>query len=87
MSDWSGFFKTDAFRDYRKKQVECVGKMLWDKLNKTEVKEQMAMAKALLKLPETMVNDNDLREYLEMQLVEDMANLTRYLMRRFINDG
>ena len=86
MSDWAALFQTDAFRDYRKKQVECVGKMLWDKLGGSEIKDQMAMATKLLRLPETMTNDKELKEYLEMQMVEDTANLTRYLMRKFINE-
>ena len=86
MSDFKGLFQTDAFREYRKKQVECVGKMLWDKLGGSEVKNQMTMATKLLRLPETMTNDKELKEYLEMQMVEDTANLTRYLMRKFINE-
>jgi len=86
MSDFKGLFQTDAFREYRKKQVECVGKMLWDKLGGSEVKDQMTMATKLLRLPETMTNDKELKEYLEMQMVEDTANLTRYLMRKFINE-
>ena len=86
MTDWKRLFQTDDFRDYRKKQVECVGKMLWDKLSGTELKDQMAMATRLLRLPETMTNDKELKEYLDMQMVEDTANLTRYLMRKFINE-
>ena len=86
MTDWAGLFQTDAFRDYRKKQVECVGKMIWDALGDSKIKDQMSMAVKLLKLPETMTGDKELKEYLEMQMVEDTANLTRYLMRRFINE-
>jgi hypothetical protein len=86
MSDFKGLFQTDAFRDYRKKQVECIGKMIWDKLGETEIKDQISLAIKLLKLPETMTSDKELKEYLEMQMVEDTANLTRYLMRNFINE-
>jgi len=93
MSDWNGFLKSNEFRDYRKKQVEMVAEVLNGKFAGIVIgmgselavtKGQMDMAKRFLELPETLTEDAGTLEYLDMQLTEDMANLTRMLMRKMV---
>ena len=95
MADWNALFRTDAFRDYRRRQVECVAEILNDQISATvngnasaaldQIKGQMAMARTLIRLPEEIVKDEETREILDLQLVEDMANLTKFLLRKHIN--
>ena len=95
MTDWTPFLKSDTFRAYRKKQVESIAEVLNSQYSAivvgcgsdlAETKGQMAMAKRLLELPKTLTNDEETLEYLDMQLIEDMANLTGMLMRKLINE-
>ncbi len=95
MSDWSSFLKSNEFRDYRKKQVEMVAEVLNKKYSATvvgsgsdisETKGQMDMAERMLRLPSTLTHDKKTLEFLDMQMVEDMANLTRYLMRKAMTE-
>lgn len=93
MTDWSNFLKTNEFRDYRKKQVEAIAISIENLLYKTvigpegvetinNIDGQLSMAKTLLKLPEQLTKDGELSELLEIQLIEDIANLTKALMRQ-----
>ena len=93
MSDWLSFFRTDEFREYRKRQIskvaESIEQALYSIILGTSGAEdlknmdgQLSMAKTLLKLPESMTDDKDLKVHLELQRAEDMAELTRILMRK-----
>lgn len=94
MTDWAGFLQSNEFRDYRKKQIECVAEALNKKLRSTiigskaeyaEIRGQMDMAKRLLRLPYSLSNSEKVRGVLDMQEAEDMANITRHLMRKMLN--
>ena len=96
MSDWSAFFRTDEFRQYRKRQVQKVAKVIerdcygaitgnggvrdLDRINGA-----LTMAKELLRLPEELTRDEKLRDLLEVQMMEDMGNLTTFLIRQRVN--
>jgi hypothetical protein len=93
MTDWNGFLRTDAFRDYRKKVIEKVSEEIETILYKTvigsdgadtlkELKGQMKMVRTVLKIPNDLTTDEQVLAQLDTQLAEDMANLTKYLMRR-----
>lgn len=95
MSDWSTFFKSEAFKAYRKKQVQAVARVIDEgmcdavvggggsgKLSRLD--GQLDMARTMLKLPEGLTGDVDLANQLNQQLSEDMAGITLHLMRKRI---
>jgi hypothetical protein len=95
MTDWNALFRTNEFRSYRKKQVEAVAEIVDKGLCNSivggdgakgfrKLDGQLEMARLMLKLPETLINDIELSSQLETQLSEDMAGLTKMLMRKRI---
>jgi hypothetical protein len=95
MTDWNGLFRSNEFRDYRRKQVEMIGELLNDKLSSLTVgrgedpkyiKGQMDMLNHILRLPGDLTKDNETLDLLNLQLTEDIANLTKYLMRKAVNE-
>ena len=97
MTDWNEFFRTDTFRRYRKKQVEAVAEVIDKGLCDAviggdgargfrKIDGQLEMARLMLKLPEALTNDAKLATMLNTQLSEDMAGLTRILMRKRIEE-
>ena len=90
MTVWSEFFRNDDFRDYRKRQVQKVAERIEQLLytsmgtetNLDYIRGQLRMAKMLIRLPNELTENKALLEHLDQQIAEDMANLTRYLIRK-----
>lgn len=91
MSDFKSLFLLEDFKAYRRKQAELIASTIeadvYNSLKGTVDHYQymagkMEMANALLKLPSELTNDTGLQEILDRQLVEDMAHITKFLMRR-----
>lgn len=96
MSDWSAFFQLPEWRQYRKRQVEKVGKIIEEYLyggitgrkgtrNIEAMDGALKMARDLLRLPEELARNEKIRELLDLQLVEDMGNLSKFLIRNRVN--
>jgi hypothetical protein len=94
MTDWNALFRTEEFRQYRKRQVEKVAEVIEVAMYSTvigkggeldAIKGAINMAKILIKLPEELTKDATLESELEMQLMTDMANLTTHLLRKRIS--
>lgn len=90
MTVWSEFLRNDDFRDYRKKQAEKVAERIEQLLytsmgtetNLDYIRGQLHMAKLLMRLPNELTADKALLEHLDQHIAEDMANLTRHLIRK-----
>lgn len=93
--DWSAFLKSDEFRTYRKRQAQAVADNIKFDINQlvsngdfklSAMAGKMEMIRALLRLPEALTEDKELKSLLSIQLDEDVANITKYLVRQSLND-
>ena len=91
MADWNSFLRSDDFRSYRKKQIEMVAKHLdaaafqmitGGCVDLPSFQGKLEMIKLFLKLPQDLTQDNETNAILRLQLNEDTANLTQFLIRR-----
>lgn len=91
MADWSSFFRSNEFRQYRKKQVQAVAQNIKKsafqiasngKVDFESLKGKMEMINLFLRLPETLTQDEKLRELLAVQLDEDVNNISQFLIRQ-----
>ena len=94
MADWTALFRSNDFRSYRKKQAEMVASYLNDvvfqmvtggKIDPTAFQGQMKVVKMFLELPATLTQDKEVLAILGLQTEEDIANITKFLVRRNLN--
>ena len=95
MTDWNHFFKQEEFRQYRKQQARLVSRIINSHMSRlvigrganiNELNGQMSMAKHLLELPEQLTKDEGVRTLLTQQLEEDIADMTRYLIKHRVEE-
>jgi len=95
MADWQELFKSDDFREYRKKQVETIALVIQESIRKilhgypealSTVHGELKAANELLKLPERLTTDEGTLEILGLQLTNDIADITRILVRDEVLD-
>jgi len=90
MSDWHGLFNSDDFRAYRRKQARAIAELIKGKVQRAVWKDPATLqelsglfeaVKVLLTLPERQTEDPNMQQTLREQLEEDIAGITKYLMR------
>jgi len=90
MTAWNELFQTDEFRAYRRKQAEEIAGIIQSSVVQmtsgneraaAELKGQLSIISRMLRLPESLTGDEKVRSNLEAQLQEDVANITRFLIR------
>lgn len=89
MADWSEFFRSTEFKQYRKEQARAVSRLLHSLVESAvrggqsdlaRVQGIMQTANLFLKLPETLTDDPELTNSLKHQFEVDAAGITRYLV-------
>ena len=87
MTDFKEFLFTDDFKAYRKKQIQVIAKYIHDNLytnDASETRGALELAQKIIGLPSTLLNDKDLEQSLNRLIKEDMAGITKYLVRRYL---
>ena len=85
MSDWTGFLQTDEYRQYRKQQALLIAKLIKSEVEKAVFKNDII--KSILRFPEQLTTDEGVRANLENQLLEDIGNIVKYLMRDALRES
>jgi hypothetical protein len=96
MADYNELFRSDEFRAYRRKQAEEIAGIIkhsvvqltsGNEKSAQELKGQLGIINRMLRLPESLTGDVKLKTNLEAQLQEDIANITRFLIRESLAEG
>ena len=89
MTEWSAFFKTVGFTGLRQEQARMVSDRIYDLVAEAldgnpqslaRIQGELDMAKAFLSIPKRLAGEDLGHD----QLVEDVSNITRYLMREHL---
>jgi hypothetical protein len=95
MSDWKTLFQSGDFRNYRRRQAEVIGRLISHNVRQAtsgeakglgELKGQLDVIRDLLCLPMSLTQDEGLLANLQLQLEEDIAHITTYLMREALRE-
>ncbi len=88
MTDFKEFLFTDDFKAYRKRQIQVIARHVHNLLSSIEfpnkaheIQGALEMAYRIIGLPSTLLDDKDLEQSLNRLLKEDMAGITKYLVR------
>ena len=87
--DWVAFFRSDEFREYRRRQVEMVANCIASDLRKGDISKVPTLletAKAMLALCEVMTDCFETKQLLAAQRQEDIAGVTKILMKRYMEE-
>jgi hypothetical protein len=93
--DVTEFFRSDDFRAYRRRQAEVIAGLISQQVKLavagqpeglSVIAGQLSVAKLFLRLPEALTADKETLEVLEHQLTEDIADITRILVKREVLD-
>ena len=96
MSDWKSLFMSDDFRAYRRNQAQVIAKQVQylartvanngNPVQLARLEGVLTVMNSLLRLPESLTDDEKLQENLRVQLEEDIGNITQYLMREALRE-
>ena len=94
MTDWNQFFRMDEYLDYRKAQMVEIAQMIEDIMTRAVNKGDgdklqyisgvLDTIRRIIRLPDGMTTDPEVRLILEMRTAADLADLSASLMRRAI---
>ena len=84
--DWKEILLTNEFKEYRKRQIKEVARMVHAELKNTSpdpeyLKGLLDMAKRIIKLPSQLIKDEKLNLELDRLLMEDLTDLAIELVR------
>lgn len=82
--DWKELIFTDEFKEYRKRQVDVIVRMVHAELKKPNpdyLNGLLDMANKLIKLPSALIKDEKLDPQLNKLVTEDLTSLTVKLVR------
>lgn len=83
--DWKEILFTPEFKEYRKRQVDAIVHLvhaeLKGDLNPDRLRGLLDMANKIIKLPSTLIKDENLRAELYRLTTEDLTDLTVKMVR------